>query len=268
MNLHGNETAGRLRRGLTALRDGTLPERLRRKWRESGQPRRRAWWQRQRGRVEHVDVAIQGGVRMRLYLDDELSRLIYCDDFEMAERLFLNHFLRRGDVFVDVGCNIGLFTLIAARRVGGAGHVYGFEPCSRTFARLEANLRLNAFANIAWYRVSLSDRRGEATLTAPVDGYGAWGSLAHPVRGQSLTTETVTTIPWDDFAQEHQLIGRVAAMKIDVEGWEARVLSGASKTLSRGDAPLLQVELTEDAARMAGSTCAELYHLPEELGNR
>lgn len=205
---------------------------------------------------------------MRLYLDDELSRLIYCDEFEMAERLFLNHFLRRGDVFVDVGCNIGLFTLIAARRVGGAGHVYGFEPCSRTFARLEANLRLNGFANVSCYRMSLSDRHGEATLTAPVDGYGAWGSLAHPVRGKSFTTETVAMLPWDDFAQEHQLIGRVVAMKIDVEGWEARVLSGASKALAREDAPVLQVEFTEEAARAAGSSCAELYHRLEGFGYR
>jgi FkbM family methyltransferase len=203
---------------------------------------------------------------MRLHLDDELSRLIYCDEFEMAERLFLNRFLQPGDVFVDVGCNIGLFTLIAARRVREAGHVYGFEPCSRTFARLEANLRLNAFANVTCVRTSLSDRRGEATLTAPLDGYGAWGSLAHPVRGHSFTTETVATIPWDDFAQEHRLIGRVTAMKIDVEGWEARVLSGASKTLSRGDAPLLQVEFTEEAAWSAGSSCAGIYRLLEEFG--
>ena len=55
-------------------------------------------------------------------------------------------------------------------------------------------------------------------------------------------------------------------MKMDVEGWEARVLSGAHQVLSRADAPILQVEFTELASQSAGSSCAKTYHVLEELG--
>lgn len=55
-------------------------------------------------------------------------------------------------------------------------------------------------------------------------------------------------------------------MKIDVEGWETRVLVGGRETLSRDDAPLLQVEFTDEAAASAGSTCQELYHTLQGLG--
>jgi hypothetical protein len=57
-------------------------------------------------------------------------------------------------------------------------------------------------------------------------------------------------------------------MKIDVEGWETRVLEGARETFSRDDAPLLQVEFTEAASTSAGSSCESLYRLLENLGYR
>jgi len=63
----------------------------------------------------------------------------------------------------------------------------------------------------------------------------------------------------DRFARTHELVGRVAMMKIDVEGWESRVLEGARESFSREDAPLLQVEFTDKAAASAGSSCKELY---------
>ena len=63
-------------------------------------------------------MGLQPGLKIRLYGDSELCRLIYLGSFETAERDFVKRFLRPGDLFVDVGANIGLFTLIAAARVG------------------------------------------------------------------------------------------------------------------------------------------------------
>jgi len=79
-------------------------------------------------------------------------------------------------------------------------------------------------------------------------------------------TEIVNCVSWDDFAKKHDLIGRVSMMKIDVEGWESRVLEGGYKVLSREDSPILQVEFTEEASRAAGSSCKDTYKLLEELG--
>ena len=203
---------------------------------------------------------------MRLYPDDKLSELIYCDDFERQERDFLKAFLRPGDFFVDVGANIGLFTLIAAKYVGDRGRVYAFEPCLKTYRYLLANVRLNGFKNVSPYKAALSDETVERHMTVSLDGYDAWNSLAKPIDGTNFSTETVSCVTWDNFAGEHDLNGRVTMMKIDVEGWENRVLAGGYQNLSRADAPVLQVEFTQRAAESAGSSCTALYEALERFG--
>jgi hypothetical protein len=76
----------------------------------------------------------------------------------------------------------------------------------------------------------------------------------------------VRTVKWDDFAREHNLMGRVNMMKIDVEGWESHVLSGGIGTFKRQDAPVLQVEFTGQTGQSAGTSCQELYRQLEQLG--
>ena len=268
MKPHAGKLSTRLRRGLDHWRSGTLLDRLRWEWHEVGRRRRRARWHAQQQKVKHFDTRIQSGVLMRLFLDDQLSQFIYCEDFEWQEREFLNSFLGPGDVFVDMGANIGLFTVIAAHLVGQTGQVYGFEPFSKNFNRLLENVQLNGFTNVSCHHTAVADQQGEATLAAPLDGLGAWSSCAHPIAGHQFTTETVAAVPWDQFAQEHDLVDRVTMMKIDVEGWETRVLTGGAQTLARAEAPVLQVEFTEQAARSAGSSCQKLYQSLEGLGYR
>lgn len=253
-------------RTLVHLRDSTLIERLQQKWHAYIRNRRKIWWKSQIRKREYIETKIQPSVRMRLYLDSELSQRIYCKDFEWQERQFLNEFLRSGDVFVDVGANIGLFTLIAANIVGNTGHVYAFEPCSKTFQRLLSNMQLNRLNNVSCYQIALSDEEAVKEITISLDGFDAWNSLAKPIAGNSFAVEKVNCTTWNKFAQENNLAGRVTMMKIDVEGWELHVLKGGYDTLSRTDAPILQVEFTEEASKSAGSSCAELYHMLEELG--
>ncbi len=255
-----------LQRGLVHLRNGTLLERLQFEWHQHTKRRRQAWWESQVGKRRHMEVRIQPDVRMRLYFDSMLSQAIYCGDFEWRERQFLAAFLRPGDVFVDIGANIGLYTLSAACRVGDSGHVYAFEPSSNAYHRLMANVQLSGFGNVSCYQLALSDCVARVDMSISLDGYDAWNSLAQPIAGNSFAVEPVSCITWEDFAEEHQLAGRTTLMKIDVEGWESHVLLGGYKRLSRTDAPVLQVEFTEKASQSAGSSCANLYHLLEELG--
>lgn len=256
----------RLSHCLAHLRKGTLLGRLRWEWRQYIKRKRLAWWDCQIGKREDVESKVQPGIRIRLYFDSRLSQSIYCGDFEWRERQFLSAFLRPGDVFVDIGANIGLYTLIAAHRVGSTGHVYALEPCSKAYQRLLANVQLNHLTNVSCYQLALSDRVAQLDMTISLDGFDAWNSLAQPIRGNSFAVETVNAVTWDDFAQEHNLVGCVTMMKIDVEGWESRVLSGGYQVLSQTDAPVLQVEFTEQAGQSAGSSCVKLYHLLEELG--
>lgn len=256
----------RIYKALVHLHKGTLIKRLKDKSHEYIRNKRRTWWTTQVGKREDLKTRVQPGVRMRLYFDSKLSQLIYCEDFEWHERQFINTFLRPSDIFVDVGANIGLFTLIAANIVGNTGHIYAFEPCSRTYQRLIANTQLNCLTNVSCYQLALSDKETQTDMTVSLDGFDAWNSLAKPIAGEQFAVERVECTTWNKFAQENNLVGRVTLMKIDVEGWEAHVLKGGYDTLSRTDAPILQVEFTDKASRMAGSSCEDLYHLLEELG--
>lgn len=259
-----------LNRKLIYLGDRTLLERLQKhikwKWDQYVSPKRVPWWESQVGKREAVEIRLQPGVRMRLYFDSDLCRLIYRGSFEYQERQFLNAFLSPGDIFVDVGANIGLFTLTAAKLVKKTGRVYAFEPCSKTYQRLLKNVELNYLNNASCHQLALSNKTGQVDMTMSLDGFDAWNSLAQPTAGSSFTVEPITSIRWDDFVREHNLIGCVTMMKIDVEGWETYVLSGGFETLSRMDAPVLQVEFTEKNSQSANSSCQNLYHFLEKLG--
>jgi FkbM family methyltransferase len=258
----------KLSRFLNHLRRRTLMDRMLLEWRNRRKQKRADWWETQIGSREYFDVKIERGVRIRLHFDSELSRLIYVDDFERTEREFLKAYLRPGDVFVDVGANIGLFSLIAAPLVGPSGKVIAFEPTGRTYKRLLNNMRLNAFNNLSTFRLALSDHNGQQPFFASKDGFDAWNSFAQPVAGHSFEHEEVQCETWDRFALKHDLLGNVTMMKLDVEGWEAHVLAGGKNALSREDAPVLQVEFTDAVAAAAGTSCRELYQVLEDLGYR
>jgi FkbM family methyltransferase len=236
-------------------------------WRQCAMIGRKLRWMLVAGRNRNFVSGLQPGLKIRLHGDSELCHLIYCRHFEAHEREFLNRFLRPGDVFVDVGANIGLFTLIAAERVGPKGKVLAFEPAAKTFGRLVDNVGLNKLSNVECFRLALSDSRGHLQLTASKDGYDAWNSLAKVALGELRETELVEVIEWDQFAGSRDLSGgSVTMMKIDVEGWESRVLEGGKEFFIGSDAPVLQVEFTDDAAEAAGSSCHALYERLQNYG--
>jgi len=223
-------------------------------------------WKFAISRRPYIEKRIRSDVRMRLFPDSRLCREIYCGVFELKEQEFLQLFLRPGDVFIDVGANIGLFTLIAGRRVTQSGHVYAFEPYDRSYQRLLVNVELNKLSNVSCVQLALSDDAAQLDLNVSLDGYDAWSSLGLPTVGGVPLKCPVNTVTWDAFAEMHGLVGRVAMMKVDVEGWETRVLAGGWEMLARGDAPVLQVEFGDEVSRSAGTSCAQLYRALKDLG--
>lgn len=244
-----------------------IPGRMRSRWQQFAQKGRKLRWTLIAGQNRSFVSKLQAGLKIRLHGDSELCHLIYCHHFEAHERKFLNKFLRPGDVFVDVGANIGLFTLIAAERVGPEGKVVAFEPTAKTFGRLVDNVRLNRLSNVECLKLALSDSQGQLQLSASSIGYDAWNSLSTDVLDKVGKTELVQVIDWDQFARSRNLSGgSVTMMKIDVEGWESRVLEGGNEFFASSDAPVLQVEFTDDAAESAGSSCQALYDRLQSFG--
>jgi FkbM family methyltransferase len=172
-------------------------------------------------------------------------------DAEMEVQKTLAENLRPGMVFYDLGANIGLFSMLAARAVGPTGHVFSFEPDAAIAARLKRNVARNEFQNVTivpkgvW---SASKRQAFAPSdsSSPDHGTGSFVGGGNPT-----ITVLLECVALDDFVREARA---PQAIKCDVEGAELEVLRGAENTL-RTHRPWILCEMHTDANDHA---CREL----------
>ncbi|WP_165066841.1 FkbM family methyltransferase [Paludisphaera rhizosphaerae] len=176
-------------------------------------------------------------------------------------RLFAE-LLRPGMTVVDLGANIGYFTLTAADLVGPKGHVHAIEPTPSTASRLRENVALNGFDQVSIHQIAASDDEGTLRLHLSEDDCEGNSLFAAEPGGNSIEVD-VTTL--DHFADQ-QGLRRIDLLKVDVEGAEVRVLRGARRVLSGTVAPVLIVEANSPALRAAKSHPTELYDLLDTLG--
>jgi FkbM family methyltransferase len=149
--------------------------------------------------------------------------------------------IRRGDVFVDGGSNLGFYSLWAAHLMGGQGRVFAFEPDPGTFALLRENVEANGLRQIVQIeQLALTDSNGEFDFSSAVDEPMMSSLLPRPdVAGRMLR---VSGTRLDDYFAS---IGqeRADVIKLDLEGAEPEALSGMSGTLR--SARLLIFEINE-----------------------
>jgi FkbM family methyltransferase len=165
--------------------------------------------------------------------------------------------LRPGDVFVDVGANIGLMTFAASWSVGPRGEVHSFEPMPETFANLRANIELNHAVNVHPHEVALGSEEERRTIyeRAWINKGGA-ASLVRPERSSAVTHD-IRVVRLDTYLPQETL-RRVRMIKVDIEGWELEMLRGAETLLARESAPALCIEYSvENPAEHTGSS--DLY---------
>ena len=143
--------------------------------------------------------------------------------YEREQTLLFEQLLRPGGVVLDVGANVGYYTLLASVLVGDGGVVHAFEPEPRNAEFLRHHLRVNGVRNVTVQQAAVSDRAGTARFE-----FGSGSGTGH--LGESGTLE-VRTLRLDDYCAEHGLVP--TAIKIDVEGAEMSVLFGARDTLAR-----------------------------------
>jgi FkbM family methyltransferase len=268
MNTGQNQALWRRKpaRLLAYAKDGTLYPRLYRWLLTQQKSSRERLWDLLTTVKPVLAHKLETGATLGLYGDDYLCRDIFVYRFEGNERDFVISYLAPGDIFVDVGANIGLFTLLGAGVVGPTGKVYAFEPVATTYARLCDNVARNHLQTVECVPVALSDQDETRIMTVSVEGFAAWNSLAQPTVSNRWAQEPVDCCRWDSYAAQHALTGKVALMKIDIEGWEYTMLQGAQATLQRADAPDLLVEFATQNAQCAGTTCVALYNLLLTLG--
>jgi FkbM family methyltransferase len=202
------------------------------------------------------------GVRWDLDLTEMVDfNIFYLKSYERFTSRRIMQFARPGGTFIDVGANIGYFTMRAARQLGVNGHVHAFEPMRRAYDRLVRHVTLNHLDNVTTHRLIVTDRsRGPQTVTFR-NSWKMFGAAPEP-----QAPEQIETVSLDDYAPRLGL-SRLDVMKIDVDGYEYKVLQGARETLRRFG-PALVLEIGGYTMNAVGDSVADLVGLLEGLGYR
>lgn len=209
------------------------------------------------------------GVQLTLDPRDYVQRSAYFRDYEPETVRAFRTLLRPGDWVVDVGANVGVFSLLAAGLVKDLGHVFAFEPSPSVMARLRASRDDNPHLTnrLTLIQSAVSDQRSDATLYAPKDSKDAgWGSLAHfaDIPSVPIPVRAVTLDDWWQHAQRP----RIRLLKMDIEGYEPEALAGATTLLASGAVEYLILEFNGPRLAERGVTWTEFMAPLLEAGYR
>lgn len=206
-------------------------------------------------------ISTRRGFVMELDLSDWIPQDIYLQgDFEPTTSEIVQKLLRPGDTVVDVGANIGYFSLMFARCVGPTGRVLSFEPVPKLAASLKRNLEINQFSHVSISSHALSDHRATARFFAGPNENSGLSSLREP-RDCSESFD-VDLAPFDDLVPDCE---NVSLIKIDVEGAELQVLRGMTKLL-QNQRPDILIEITDSFLRELGDSAEALQQFVAQFG--
>jgi FkbM family methyltransferase len=196
--------------------------------------------------------------------NDFMGASILWDGFENAEYDLAGRLVRPGMTVLDIGAHKGFYSLLFSRTVGPQGQVLSFEPSRRERSRLKLHLRINSCTNVRVFDFAIGQTEGQAQLFV-VDGTETGlNSLRPPSESVQTHQETVRIRALDAVLAE-QHVNRVDFVKIDVEGAELAVFSGATDLLGRAPRPMILAEVSDLRAKQWGHTASDLLALLERF---
>lgn len=200
-----------------------------------------------------VEVKIDRDAAMLLYPEGQIARFMWGTEFELEERKYIASYLGPGMRVVNVGANVGLYTIMASKLVGNSGNVQAFEPSSITFNRLMRNIHLNDCSNVQAYQVAISDECGKLVLradprNAELDGHRFVEKIGLFENRLLATDEVVECSTLDKYliSANGGSILPIDVMIVDVEGSELSVLRGGLKTIAASPNLVLMLECARD----------------------
>ena len=214
-------------------------------------------------------VSIKGGKALVPANDFVARSLNFFGQLDPKISWVVNRTLSKGDTAIDVGANLGSVTLHMASRVGDGGRVIAFEPQPKLCEYLRATLNKNELPQVELMQMGLGAEKDTLQLTVPHDNAGA-ATLTASIKNAKERFD-VPVDRMDTVAQTLGL-GPIALVKIDVEGFESKVLQGAETLLSKAPQPVV---LFEEHSAVKGKIPASfkllldlgysLYGLPRSL---
>ena len=200
---------------------------------------------------------------MRVNPADEAGRYTFLHGFDSQDWLsdVFARILRPGDCMLDVGANIGIYTVFAAKLVGLTGQVHAFEASADILPELETNVGLNRLDNVHIHRQAVTDQCGTVTFSqATTENTGL--SSIRPLADRTAAVAEVPAITLDSLLPD---LPAVRLVKIDVEGAELLVLRGMSQLIER-DRPDILLELTDEFLRELDADAGQVCDFLKEAG--
>jgi FkbM family methyltransferase len=145
-------------------------------------------------------------------------------DEERQEEIFGKQVIQKNDIVIDIGANIGTFSLAVASLVGETGKVFAFEAHSKTFSYFLKNIKANSYKNITAYNLALGEKEGELHFSSDSND-----DVNHVIKSGGLKVPVTTLDRIPEIVKEK----RIQVIKLDVEGYEIFVLEGAKETLTK-----------------------------------
>lgn len=198
------------------------------------------WWQL-KSRIKPGFHKLPFGEKSKILAKKGLTGAtgnIYCGLHEFNDMAFLLHFLREGDLFLDIGANIGSYTILSASEVGA--QTISFEPIPATFNILEENIKVNQIEHLVELKNNgVGSENGVIRFTSGLD------TVNHVASASDKDTVEVNVVTIDSEVQ----ITKPCLIKIDVEGFETEVINGMTNTLKTENVKAIIIELNGSGNR-------------------
>jgi FkbM family methyltransferase len=204
------------------------------------------WQISQRIKNDPRNIEFLEGLKMNVNIGEKgVTGNIYVGVHDFKEIFFSLHLMRREDVFVDLGSNVGFYCLSVSHIVGS--NSFAFEPIKQTFDRLLYNIKLNQLEQrVIAINNAVGSSNGKIKMTADLD------TVNHVTleNDSSFNTEFVEVVSLDKFFSNNNM---PLLIKIDVEGYEIEVLNGMDHMLLNNDFKALIIEINGSGGRYAQS---------------
>lgn len=180
--------------------------------------------------------------------------------YEADTQSLILSLLSPGDTFIDIGANVGMASLTAARAVGPQGRIVAFEPNPVVASVFARTMAINGLHNVTLHVAAFGEKDGEAKFFVPANNHGE-GSLGTDFgERDGVFTDVRVMGP-----AAIESVGRCELIKIDVEGWETKVVSALAEVIARHQ-PAIITEVEAQHLLRCGSTVAELIKRLADLG--
>lgn len=202
-----------------------------------------------------------GDVKLPMDLSlGKMIRAMYFDCFDFEIRRIIEKYLKPGDVFFDIGANIGYFTAVGANAVGMSGKVYSFEPIPEYYCNLERIVELNPDYSIIANDFALGENTCQSTISKHPQNVGGSSLLNNYEAEEGNDSSYDIDIKRIDEYVVDENIKRISLIKIDTEGFELPVIKGAARFLdsNKKNLPPIIAEISPDAFKLLGREIEEL----------